>query len=1529
MADETDLKVGIEADVSGQADTKALADAVALVGDALSELVTTAKAATRGLSRVEQDLAGIKTQATQSAKGTQELASALGQSNDASRTASQYARDHADALGEVYFQTSKGATEFARAASTKLQDAAATREVAGAYKDAAEYAAKMNSALDSRHGSNNPDAGGRNYQNISTSMDAIIKEGQKATSEVNRQIVESMKTRMNAEDQATAQIVADSKARTAAYTAEFQAAQANEKAANTALQNKRYAGGWSQQGGIANARNTASQNKMRPEDDAAASKQTLEAMRDYYNSMGQAVKTGEEWNRSLIATRYALHDVSNGLFVAGAGLIGFNALIIKAAADYETAFANIERTSGLSGDALNQLRGEFIELAQTIPTSFAELSKIGTLAGQLNIPATGLADFTKTVAMFSATTNVAVEQSAESFGRLDTLLPDVKGNYEALGSSILTVGVNSVATESQIISTTNQIAAAGAQANLSASEVIGLAASFASLGVAPEASRGTAVRVLSEINDAVNGSGDNLESFAKLSNMTASQFRSAWEGDAGGTLVKVFEGIGREGGRAEQVLRGMGITAVRDINALLRLGQNAEVVGANFAYAAQGFNDGTQLGDAFAITAETVNSKLQMLVQSVQAFFATIGESGLGPLGIFIDILRGAVNIMTELANNPIAQWSAALIGLLTALGGAALLVSAGIARIGAGAIALRQVGIEFTRIRTEAGLAAGAIGTTKAALDAAGISANALKAGLISTGIGAAVVVAFGAIGAAVEDFNKKAMSASEAAKTAYGDLSALSTAISLDTAAGDGYTQLEGTMTRVTERTSEWVGEVERATGGQMTLSDATTTTTTALDQQTFSFGKNAQAVVANMLANDQLVQKLVNLKNELSTGGTAMVEGAITAITRGDIETAERLVAEFEQRSVERANKTGDNRQAAVDQQAIDAVNQVIKEQAGALELATTKREAFNLVSQATGLQLNEEGNAFEDAGNSALAATDAVETYADSVSYAFASTSALGDLGSAFTTLAQGLIEMGVGLDVLTEGGRMNVENLQQAIVTAVAAGEALGISATESVGALFNALQQKGVDTARLLAQLSNIKVSVPGVDMGAVGSYASGSKALGGASSRLAASLGGISLPARKASKSISNAGRSAKKAAAEVRTLVDYAGDLGKVFNRSFELRFGNGQAMDKISTGWQEIAEKTREANAEIRSINASLSQLAADKKIQQYFLGVAIDYGDELRAQDIRAKLGEITADTAEKQQALRDAQAQTSRELEGNSAAAIENRDTILGLVSGYQAYVEQLASSGMEQGALQAKVAQLKQEFIAQATQLGYSKTEVSKYARSFDDMSTAIQRVPRNITVRANTDPAIQALNEFMAAAKRTAGSGVNVPFSAPGAYGAGISAGDAFRDGLIKALSRKHAWQIEATLPDGRRSWIGGMTMYSTGGRVYGPGSTTSDDVNAALSKDEYVVKASAAKKIGYKTLDMINNGQMPTSGYSSTGTPTAAMPATMVVELSSYDRALLARAGNVSLQIGQDVVARASNGANLTASRRGGALV
>jgi hypothetical protein len=93
-----------------------------------------------------------------------------------------------------------------------------------------------------------------------------------------------------------------------------------------------------------------------------------------------------------------------------------------------------------------------------------------------------------------------------------------------------------------------------------------------------------------------------------------------------------------------------------------------------------------------------------------------------------------------------------------------------------------------------------------------------------------------------------------------------------------------------------------------------------------------------------------------------------------------------------------------------------------------------------------------------------------------------------------------------------------------------------------------------------------------------------------------------------------------------------------------------------------------------------------------------------------------------------------------------------------LVKQYQDHITALASSGLSQAELARRTAQLREQFIQQTTQLGYSRVEVEKYAKAFDDMSIIIRSVPRNITVTANVNPALQALNEFAAKARSLAG---------------------------------------------------------------------------------------------------------------------------------------------------------------------------
>lgn len=462
-----------------------------------------------------------------------------------------------------------------------------------------------------------------------------------------------------------------------------------------------------------------------------------------------AAKAAQKHAQSLSTTRYALYDVSQTLAVAGAGMIALTAATYGASIAFERDFANVIRTSGVrTSDSIRELREDFIDLGQTIPVAISELAEIGTLGGQLGIAAGDLSEFTSVVARFSATTDLSVDKAATAFGRLKALLPDVADgtySFEALASSILRVGVNSVATESDITTIATQLSSMAGYAGLSADELIGLSGALASVGTQPELARGTITRLFTQMGKAVSENGDLLSAFARTAGVSADEFASAFGTDRFGPIFLNFiEGIGNVangGGDAVATLRELGITSVRDVPALTRLataansaGEAGKLLSQTMGDASIGIENATELADQFGVISGTVAAKLQLLVQNFQLLLVTVGQGG-GVFGGLLDYLNSTLRVMTDIASNPI--WNAIAQGalILTGFIGVLAVIGAVAAAGYAGLIALTQATI---------GLSAASGGAT--------VSIASMQASMAATGpAGAMMARGVGLVTAAI----------------------------------------------------------------------------------------------------------------------------------------------------------------------------------------------------------------------------------------------------------------------------------------------------------------------------------------------------------------------------------------------------------------------------------------------------------------------------------------------------------------------------------------------------------------------------------------------------------------------------------------------------------------------------------------------------------------------------------------------------------------------------------------------------------
>ncbi len=1151
-------------------------------------------------------------------------------------------------------------------------------------------------------------------------------------------------------------------------------------------------------------------------------------------------KIDQERINQLPRLRYALYDVANSLNTMSMATLGVITATVKLDSEYETAFTNIQRTTMATEPMLQSLEGQLLNLARQIPLTFSDISTIGSLGAQLGIADGDIAGFTKTVAEFAATTNVSVESAAESFGALGNLLDISADQYANLGSSIAFVGINSAATETQVLSVVTAISAVATSAGMSEDYVIGLSGALASLKVPAEQSRGALTRVFQEINRAAVAGGEDMARYAAIIGTTTEEASRLATTDIETFFNKFLAGLGSmDTQQLTSALDALSLSDIRVTNTLTRLSQNLDVTQENLDNATYGFENSGLISELYGKKVEDLASKLQLLANSANELGATIGGVFTPMVAAIVDNITASIQSFTDALDTDAGKRFVAIVGSLTALIGVLTLVASK-AALARAAIAAFETAINVMGLQTAtkgfAGFAAAIMGVSTAT----NMSATAIRnwrIALASTGVGA-VIIALTQLSLA---YQESANSAENAFLKYMGDTAGLTDALVADTNA------YKAAIASGNQAVVNSFGTVEYAAGGmseKMTdaqkqvaytaealgvmVPNSIDIATSAMEYNTRAIGDNTLAWARNQLIKSDAFQELAGNENFVN----------FVKKTGFDLQEQLRIQAEdgseaAYQYYVDIAQKALDGGRITISEiQAIDA------------QLAAQLTSTTSTITASTDPTSLAMSMLFENLGS----------VITQGVSWILTNT---GDFGKAIADFIYTI-----------SGGAVDYRG---AVSTLVKTGEGF-------------------INQASILPIELN-----------------KGTKALEDFE-------GGLD-----------GAGKAAGDAAKKIYLLTDYANDLSTIWARAFDIRFSGAQTLDKITKAFSDIAEATANARIEIEELSADIQSLQADQALQKYFLSVAEAYGDTLKAQEIRANLAQIDTELIKKNKDLQKAQDKTNKTLVGNSNAAIDNRSEILDLVTAYQDHIKALAASGVKEEELRVKASQLKAEFMAQAAQLGYNTDELQIYAVAFDDVTAAINAVPRDVTVDFNGDPALTAIQEFATKAKDALNSVSNT--------GVKVNADTSDLDRAAeKALILNQAARVrsQSARPgdwadqESRRLYEKAKNLAS-GGYVTGPGTATSDSIPANLSNGEYVVNASAVKQYGVGFFNQLN--QMKTPSFFSGGATTggSSSPSPMIVELSPTDRQLLAQAGNVQLSIDGRVIAGAANRGNLVSAQRG----
>lgn len=341
--------------------------------------------------------------------------------------------------------------------------------------------------------------------------------------------------------------------------------------------------------------------------------------------------------------------------LAGAGVA------VKAAIDYESAFAGVKKTVDGTPQQFAQLSTSIREMAKEMPSSAVEIAHVAEAAGQLGVPIGAIKDFSKTMINLGVSTNLSSEEAASSIAKIGNIMQvsgkDL-GTWSAhFGSSLVDLGNHFSTTERDIVEMTNRLAAGGKLAGLTTPEILGLATAMSSVGIEAEAGGSAMTQTLTGIGKAVSGVGkgakEKLEVIAQTAGMTAEQFSTAWKQKPAEALQAFIKGLQRahdEGKNMDGILDELGMSGIRQGNMLKSLASASDKMSEAVSRSNTAWKENNALTNEASKRYETTESQLKIFKNKLTDIAIEFGGPLLKALNSGLDAAKPWLQTLSDMA---------------------------------------------------------------------------------------------------------------------------------------------------------------------------------------------------------------------------------------------------------------------------------------------------------------------------------------------------------------------------------------------------------------------------------------------------------------------------------------------------------------------------------------------------------------------------------------------------------------------------------------------------------------------------------------------------------------------------------------------------------------------------------------------------------------------------------------------------------------------------------------------------------------
>lgn len=340
----------------------------------------------------------------------------------------------------------------------------------------------------------------------------------------------------------------------------------------------------------------------------------------------------------------AMKAIGTTIVATGTAIAGLGGYALKASIDFESAFAGVRKTVDATEEEFKALEKGIRDMSKVMPQSASEIALVAESAGQLGIKTDAILGFTKTMAMLGDATNMSSEEAATALARLANITGMSQNDFDRLGSTVVALGNNLATTEAEIVEMGLRLAGTATQVGMTEHEMLALAGAMSSVGINAEAGGSSMSRVMQKINTQVLSGGSNLNNFAKISGMSASEFSKAWKDTPSEAILAFTKGldeVNKSGGDVTSTLKELGISSIQEVSTMLSLAGANEVLADSLELGADAWKENKALMEEAEQRYKTTESLIAILKNNVDDLAISVGDG-------LKESLRGGIEMSME-----------------------------------------------------------------------------------------------------------------------------------------------------------------------------------------------------------------------------------------------------------------------------------------------------------------------------------------------------------------------------------------------------------------------------------------------------------------------------------------------------------------------------------------------------------------------------------------------------------------------------------------------------------------------------------------------------------------------------------------------------------------------------------------------------------------------------------------------------------------------------------------------------------------